>query len=367
MSSIVSAPSGRLVSLDAFRGATMAAMVLVNNNGDSRSTFPPLLHAKWNGWTFTDLVFPFFLWIVGISMTLSYARRVESGADKRLLLLHSLRRAALIFGLGLLLNGFPNYDLSTLRIPGVLQRIAVCYFIGSCILLYTGWRGMIAALVACCTAYWVLMTSIDVPGYGRGVLEPIGNFGQWVDQLLLPGHLYSQTRIWDPEGFVSTLPAIANVLFGALAGLLLRRGDLPPAEKTSWLFVCGLALASLAGFLDHFMPINKQLWTPPYALLTSGFAFAGFAASYWLIDVKGFSRHTGPFVIYGSNAIVVYAASGLFARLLSLTGIRQPLYEGFFAAVAPPMLASLLYALMHVAVMYLLAWGLYRRGWFVRF
>jgi predicted acyltransferase len=345
----------------------MAAMVLVNNNGDSRNTFPPLLHARWHGWTFTDLVFPFFLWIVGVSMTLSYAKRVEAGADKRSLLLHSLRRAAMIFALGLLLNGFPYYDLGSLRIPGVLQRIAVCYFLGSCVFLYTSWRGIAGAIVASCAAYWVLMTAIDVPGYGRGLLEPVGNFGQWVDNMLLPGHLYSQTRVWDPEGFVSTLPALANVLFGALAGLMLRRGGEEPAEKASWLFVCGLALASLAGFLDHFMPINKQLWTPPYALLTSGFAFAGFAACYWLVDGKGYKRFTEPFVIYGSNAIVVYAASGLFARLLSLTGIRQPLYEGFFAAVAPPMLASLLYALMHVAVMYLLALLLYRRGWFVRF
>jgi len=367
VANIVSSSAKRLVSLDAFRGATMASMVLVNNNGNSLTTFAPLLHAKWNGWTFTDLVFPFFLWIVGVSMTFSYARRIEEGADRSKLLLHTLRRAAMIFALGLLLNGFPFYDLSTLRIPGVLQRIAVCYLIGSFVYLYTQWRGQVYTIIGCCAAYWMMMALVDVPGYGPGVLEPIGNFGQWVDNMLLPGHLYSNTKVWDPEGFVSTLPAIANVLFGALCGTLLWRGDLQPAEKTAWLMVSGVALASLAGFLDHFMPINKQLWTPPYALLSSGFAFLGFATCYWFADVLGKKSWCGPLVIYGSNAITIYAASGLFARMLSLLGWRQPLYDGFFGAVAPPMLASLLYALMHVAVMYSLAWTLHRRGIFLRF
>ena len=220
------------MSLDAFRGATIAAMILVNNPGDGRTTFAPLLHAEWNGWTFTDLVFPFFLWMVGIAMTFSFARRVEGGAGKGKLLLHTVRRAALIFLLGLLLNGFPKYDLTTLRIPGVLQRIAICYLIGSLIFLYTKWRGQLAAIVGLCAVYWMLMTLFPVPGYGPGVLEPIGNFGQWVDEMLLSGHMYSRTKVWDPEGVVSTLPAIANVLFGALFGTLLRKPGLTPILVT---------------------------------------------------------------------------------------------------------------------------------------
>jgi predicted acyltransferase len=355
-----------LVSLDAFRGATIAAMILVNNPGNGQTTFAPLLHAKWNGWTFTDLVFPFFLWMVGLAMTFSYARRVEEGADKGKLLLHTLRRAALIFLLGLALNGFPNYHLASLRIPGVLQRIAICYLIGSIIFLYTKWRGQLAAIAGLCTVYWMLMTLVPVPGYGPGVLDPVGNFGQWVDQVLLSGHMYSQTKVWDPEGLVSTLPAIANVLFGALFGTLLRKPDLTPAEKTSWILFLGACLAFLGSFLNLFMPINKQLWTPSFAVFTSGMAALTFGCFYWVIDVLGYQRWCRWLVIYGMNAIALYALSGLFARLLSMSGWRAPVYSVFTAA-APPYIASLLFALMNVGVLYLVAWTMHRRRWYLRF
>ena len=353
------------MSLDAFRGATIAAMILVNNPGDGNTTFAPLLHAAWHGWTFTDLVFPFFLWMVGIAMTFSYARRVEEGAGKGKLLLHTLRRAALIFLLGLLLNGFPKYDLATLRIPGVLQRIAICYLIGSCIFLYTKWRGQLAAIIGLCTVYWMLMTLVPVPGYGPGVLQPIGNFGQRIDEMLLSGHMYSRTKVWDPEGLVSTLPAIANVLFGALFGTLLRKPELSPAEKTSWILVSGAILAFLGTFLNLFMPINKQLWTPSFAVFTSGLAALSFGCFYWLIDVQGYQRGTRWLTIYGMNAIAVYALSGILARLINLSGWRPGIYSVFTAA-APPHIASLLFALMMVGVLYLVAWTMHRRGWFLR-
>lgn len=352
--------------MDAFRGATIASMILVNNPGDGRTTYAPLLHAEWHGWTFTDLVFPFFLWMVGVAMTFSYARRVEEGADKRKLLLHAVRRAALLFLLGLVLNGFPKYDLTVIRIPGVLQRIALCYLAGAAIFLYTKWRGQVAAIVALCTVYWMLMTLVPVPGYGPGVLEPIGNFAQWVDSQLLAGHMYSRTKVWDPEGLVSTLPAIANVLFGALTGALLRREDWQPAEKTSWVLVSGAALTFAGAFLGQFMPINKQIWTPPYAVFTSGLAALSFGCFYWLIDVQGYQRGTRWLSIYGMNAIAVYALSGLLARLLTLFGWKAPIYA-LFAAAAPPYVASLLYALANVAVLYGVAWTLHRRGWFLRF
>ena len=366
MGNIVSVYNKRLVSLDAFRGATIAAMMLVNNPGDGRTTFAPLLHAEWHGWTFTDLVFPFFLWMVGIAMTFSYARRVEEGADKSKLLLHALRRAALIFLLGLLLNGFPRYDLATIRIPGVLQRIALCYLAGSVIFLYTKWRGQLAAIVALCTVYWMCMTLVPVPGYGPGVLQPVGNFAQWVDEMLLSGHMYSRTKVWDPEGLVSTLPAIANVLFGALTGTLLRKQDLTPADKTSWIMVLGAVVAFCGTFLDLFMPINKQIWTPAYAVFTSGLAALCFGSFYWLIDVCGFQRGTRWLSIYGMNAIAVYVLAGLTARLVNLLGIKPAIYSVFQAA-APPYIASLLYALMFVGLMYLAAWGLHRKGWYLRF
>ncbi len=341
-------------------------MILVNNPGDGKTTFAPLLHAEWHGWTFTDLVFPFFLWMVGIAMTFSYARRVEEGADKGKLLLHTLRRAALIFLLGLALNGFPKYDLSTLRIPGVLQRIAICYLIGSVIFLYTKWRGQLAAIVGLCAVYWMLMTLVPVPGYGPGVLQPVGNFGQWVDEMVLSGHMYSRTKVWDPEGIVSTLPAIGNVLFGALFGTLLRKGELTPAEKSSWILVLGAVLAFAGTILDLFMPINKQIWTPSYAVFTSGLAALAFGCFYWVIDVQGYQKWCRWLAIYGMNAIAVYVLSGLLARVLSLSGARGPIYS-VYAGIAPPYIASLLFALTMVGVLYLAALGMHRRGWYLRF
>ncbi|MBI4876727.1 MAG: DUF1624 domain-containing protein, partial [Acidobacteria bacterium] len=211
-------PSGRLESLDVFRGATIAAMILVNNPGSWSAVYSPLLHAGWHGWTPTDLIFPFFLWISGVAMTLSFAKRMERGDGRRRLFLHTLRRAAAIFGVGLFLNAFPYFDLATLRIPGVLQRIAVCYLIAAAIFLTTKLRGQAIAILSLLGVYWAVMKWIPVPGYGAGVLEKHGNFAQWIDSLVLSGHMWSATKTWDPEGIVSTLPSIATVLFGVLCG-----------------------------------------------------------------------------------------------------------------------------------------------------
>src|SRR5512140_248144 len=234
-------PPGRLESLDVFRGATIAAMILVNNPGTWDAVYPPLRHADWHGWTFTDLIFPFFLWISGVALTLSFAKRVERGDSRRRLFLHTLRRAACIFGLGLLLNGFPYYHLATLRIPGVLQRIAVCYLIAGALFLVTGLRGQVAALISLLGVYWALMKFVPVPGYGAGVLDKDGNFAQWIDSLTLSGHMWANTKTWDPEGIVSTLPSIATVLFGILCGHLLRSA-LTLARKAAWMFAAGAAL-----------------------------------------------------------------------------------------------------------------------------
>lgn len=365
MPTIESGYPKRLLSLDVFRGATVASMVLVNNSGHGPSTFAPLRHAEWDGWTFADLVFPVFLWIVGVSMTFSFARRIEANADTRILLLHILRRATLLFGLGVLLEGFPSYDLEAIRIPGVLQRIAVCYLMGGGIFAYTSWRGQMYWIIGLFTAYWMMMTLIPVPDYGPGVLSPMGNFARYVDNLLLSGHLSNQPT--DSLGVVSTLPAIANLLLGVLCGQWLRREDWDARAKTIGMVGAGVTLLLLGGFFDHFMPINKKLWTPPYALLTSGCAFLGFACCYWIIDVWGKKDWCRPLVIYGTNAILIYAASIVFAKLLSAAGVRWLLYAKVFSAIAPPMLASLLYALLFVVAMYALGWMLYKRGWSLKF
>ena len=364
-------PARRLESLDAFRGLTIASMILVNNPGLWNSIYPPLRHAEWHGWTFTDTIFPFFLWIVGVAMTLSFARRVERGDDRGRLMLHVVRRSAIIFALGLFLAAFPRFPFATLRIPGVLQRIAVCYLIAGAIFLTTRVRGQLIWTAGLLTLYWMLMTLVPVPGCGAGYLTRDCNFARWIDGLLLTGHMWSQTKVWDPEGVISTIPAIATTLFGILAGhlLRLRRSN---EERVAWLFTCGAALMFLGSFLDLFVPINKSLWTTSYSVFMAGLAFVTFACCYFIVDVQGWRAWSRPFVIFGMNAIAVFALSGLIAKSMGLIKIgdlslQQVIFRSVFVPVASPINASLLFALANVAVMFLIAWLMYRRGWFVRF
>ncbi len=340
-------------------------MIMVNNPGSWQYTYQQLDHSEWNGWTFTDLVFPFFLWIVGVSMTLSFAKRVEAGADRRKLLLHSARRAVLIFVVALLMNGFPTFQYHTLRIPGVLQRIAVCYLIASAIYLYCSLRARVAWLVSFLVIYWLLMTLYPVPGFGPGVLTKEGNFARYIDGMVLTGHMWSQTRTWDPEGIVSTLPAIATCLFGTLAGTLLRT-EKTPAEKTAWLFVSACGLLFLGVILNIWMPINKSIWTSTFSVFMAGMATLVFACFYWIIDVQRRRRWAEPFVIYGMNAIAAYVLSGMLDRLLELNHTGAWLYQNVFAPLAAPKNASLLYALANVAVIFAISYLLYRRRWFLR-
>jgi predicted acyltransferase len=359
----------RLQSLDVFRGGTIAAMILVNNNGSS-AAYAPLLHAKWHGWTFTDLVFPFFLWISGVAITLSFAKRLVRGDSKSNLLMHVLKRSALIFLIGLFLNGFPSFDLSTIRIPGVLQRIAVCYLIAAAIFLYTSTRGRILWTAGLLTVYWALMKLAPVPGCATGSFEIDCNFAKWVDGLFLSGHMYSQTRTWDPEGIVSTLPAIATTLFGIFAGQILatRRSS---EHKTSWLFFTGSCLLFTGLMLSTSMPINKQLWTTPYSIFTAGMAFIVFASCHWLIDVQMWRRFAKPFAVYGMNALAMFVLSGIVARLLSVIKVdgvplRALLWSNVFEPLASAANASLLFSLAHVFFFWAIAWMMYRRNWIVR-
>ena len=212
----------RLVSLDAFRGATIALMVIVNSPGDGSHAYGPLNHSAWNGWTITDVVFPSFLWIVGVAMTLSLGKRVAAGVPKSQLFAQVLRRALILYVLGLVLYGFPRYDLSTLRLMGVLQRIAICYAIAAAIYLTTSLRGQIIWIASLLTSYWLIMMLIPVPGYGAGHLDVERNLAHYVDWIVLGAHNYASTKTWDPEGIISTLPAIATALFGIMAGHILR-------------------------------------------------------------------------------------------------------------------------------------------------
>jgi len=360
------APAGRLVSLDVFRGATIASMLLVNNSGDWDHTYAPLLHAKWHGWTFTDLVFPSFLWIMGVAMTLSFARRVEQGASRTVLMGHVAKRAAIIFVLGLLLNGFPRYDLATLRIPGVLQRIAVCYLIAAAIFLYSGLRTQMVWVVGLLAGYWVLMKAVPVPGYGAGVLEPVGNLAWYIDSLVLKGHMWAHTGgAWDPEGLLSTIPSIATVLFGVLCGHLLRTPR-SHAERAVWMFVSGNALLVAGLVLSTWMPINKMIWTTSYAVFAAGMAFNGFAICYWVVEGTERKRWAKPLVVFGMNAIAAYVLSDAFDQVLNLSGLGAWLKTHVFAPLANPYNAALLYAVLNVLLVFAVVAAMYRRKWFLR-
>ena len=358
------APS-RLVSLDAFRGATIALMVIVNTPGDGRHAYAPLNHAEWHGWTITDMVFPSFLWIVGVAMTLSLAKRVAAGVPRSQLFLQALRRAAILYALGLFLYGFPEFNLHTLRLVGVLQRIAICYAIAAAIYLTTSLRGQIVWIVGLLTSYWLIMMLVPVPGYGAGNLDVERNIAHYVDRVVLGAHNYAHTKTWDPEGIISTLPAIATALLGIMAGQILRmRRDL--AERTTWLFLTGNTLIALGLICNMWLPINKKLWTSSFALFMAGLDFVIFAICVWLIDGRGYRRATRPLVIIGMNSIAVYMASEMVEELLQQAGWREPIYRMLFAPLASPYNASLLYAVVYMLLMYLIAYGMYRRGWFLR-
>jgi len=374
----------RLISLDAFRGATIAGMIMVNNPGTWSAIYPQLRHAAWHGWTFTDFIFPFFLWIVGVAMTLSFARRVQEGADKTKLLMHVFRRALIIFGLGLFLNGFPfglvsthHFAWETIRIPGVLQRIAICYLIASIIFMYTGVKGQIAWIVGLLASYWLAVMLIPVPGFGAGVLEPSGNLCWYLDSQLLAGHTWRGAPVpgFDPEGILSTVPAIATTLLGVLTGHWLR-SDRSREEKTDWMFVAGNFLLLLGAILDMWLPINKNLWTSSYTIFMAGWANVCLAMFYWLIDVKGYKKWATPFVIYGMNAITVFVLSGLVGRIMGLiqwttaegntTDLKSSIYNNVFAPIASPMNASLMFAICFIAVMYLVVWFMWKKKWFLK-
>ena len=377
------APAGRLTSLDAFRGFTIAAMVLVNNPGDWSSLYPQLAHAKWHVWTFTDLIFPFFLFIGGVSMALSLGRLAAAGANKPQLLAKLAKRAALIFLIGFLLNLIPNFNFDTVRIPGVLQRIAICTLLAAPIVVYFSWRAQLAWIVGLYAVYSVLMLFAPVPGIGAGVLEPGQDFGAYLDRMVLDGHMWVQSKTWDPEGMLSTIPAVCSQLLGVLGGrwLLARHGR---PEQTVWMLLAGLLLVWLGVILDAIlMPINKSLWTPSYSLLAAGWGTVVFAAFYWLLDVnphaavrEAAARWTKPFVIYGMNALFIFAFSGLVAKMFGFIKFAQPdgstvslgksLYAPIRALPIAPVNTSLLYALLFNAGMFAIAWFMWRKKWFVK-
>lgn len=378
--------SGRLVSLDVFRGLTVAGMILVNNG--TGATYAPLKHAQWDGWTPTDLVFPFFLFIVGVSITFALSKRLDDPEGRRSAIFKIFRRSLVIFGLGLFLNKFPFFrdswkevqDLdtwkqivSTIRIPGVLQRIALCYLAASLIFLNTRIKGQVLALVGLLVGYWLLMARVPVPEFGAGDLARGHDLASYLDRLLLKGHLYKTD--YDPEGLLSTLPSIATTLLGVLVGHWLRSGRLPD-EIDSGLFVAGTASVVLGLAWNGVFPINKALWTGSFVMLTGGLGMIGLAICYWLVDLRGYRRWTYPFRVFGSNAIVAYTLASIGARLLNMPfvtraegnpiSVHQLLYHDYFLAALSPENASLAYAATFVLACLLVVMALDALGIHIR-
>jgi predicted acyltransferase len=368
--------SERLLSLDVFRGITIAAMVLVNNPGNGSFVYPPLKHAAWHGWTPTDLIFPFFVFIVGVAIPLAFQRRVEQGGTQRDLYWKITRRSLLIFFISLIvLHGFP-YTLekfANIRIPGVLQRIAICYFIAALLFLKTTIRTQAIVAGGLLILYWAAMMLIPAPGFAAGDLSMEGSLASWIDRTLLPGHIYRP--MYDPEGIFSTIPAVSTCIAGVLTGRWLQQKR-EPFDKVAGMFGVG-ALCIIVGYVwDWVFPINKPLWTSSYVVFTAGMALELLALCMWAIDLKGYKRWTKPFVIFGVNALALFVFSGLMARVMSVIpttkldgtpgNLQTWCYEHLFATWLSPINASLGFAVAYLLLWLGLMTILYRRKIFIK-
>ncbi|MEE4312080.1 MAG: DUF5009 domain-containing protein [candidate division KSB1 bacterium] len=369
--------SKRLVSLDAFRGMTIVGMIMVNNPGSWKYVYSPLLHAEWHGWTPTDFIFPFFLFIVGVAMAFSFGVRIERGDSHTQLLKKVISRTLKIFLLGLFLNYYWTFDLETVRIPGVLQRIALCYLFASIIMLKMNKRWQIWTTVIILIGYWAALKLIPVPGYGAGLLTAEGSLPWYIDSNLLEGHTWRGAPFpgFDPEGLLSTIPAIASVMLGVFTGDYLR-SERSEMEKAAGLFFWG-SVAMVAGVaMAIWMPINKNLWTSSYVVFMAGMALSFLAFCYYLIDLKGYKKWAFPFVVFGMNAIIAFFTLSLFGKTLAYWSITQSdgseisvksmIYQNLFQPWAGDYFGSLLYPVVMNLIWFGFLYVLYRKKIFIK-
>lgn len=372
-------PKQRLLSLDFLRGLTVAAMILVNNPGSWGHIYAPLEHAEWNGCTPTDLVFPFFLWIVGVSIAFAMSSSKADPSTHKKTILKAVKRGLILYFLGFFLAIFgkllndPLNALQTVRLLGVLQRIGIVFIISSIIFLKASQKTIFKTLIVILAVYWALMTFVPVPGVGYPNLEKETNLAAWIDRgILTEAHTWASSKTWDPEGVLSTLPAVATCLFGILVGIWMRRKDVDNPTKVAWLFTAGIAAIVLGLLWDLQFPINKALWTSSYVLYAGGLASVALALCYWIIDVQGYKKFTTPFVVYGVNAITVFFLAGLMPRVLNLiqvtkpdgtkTGILVRFYETCYTPFFSPINASLVWAITYVLGFYVLLYFMYKKN-----
>jgi predicted acyltransferase len=356
----------RLVSLDVFRGFTLLGMVLVNSH--SGEIYRPLAHAGWNGWTFTDLIFPFFVFIVGVAIPYSFASRLERGSNRQKLFGRILLRCVLLFAVGLFLNGFPQFDFSTLRIMGVLQRIAICYFLASMIYVYLRMKteSIVWLSGAILVLYFLLMKFVPVPGYGAGVLEPIGNWGNYIDQHLIAGRM--QHGLWEGKSLLGSFPALVTMLMGLLTGVYLRQAQ-PVYEKLTHLYFYGSVCMAAGTIWGLWFPINQNLWSSSLVLFMGGMALVFLATCFYWVDVKKVTWWTLPCLIYGMNSIAVWVFSQLGMKTLMAIKITSPngvtidLWKAggdrlayYFGPMNGSLAFAILYDLFWLGVMGILYW-----------
>jgi predicted acyltransferase len=381
-------PPMRLRSLDVLRGLTIAFMIMVNNPG-GEGAWAEMRHAEWNGFTATDLVFPTFLFVVGASVVFSMQARLNRGESRAKLALHSLRRAAVLFLLGVVVNGFPYFQLGHLRIYGVLQRIAVCYLVASLLYLWDRRsRTKVAFLICLLVGYWILVRWVPVPGAGvpgRDIplLDKNQNIVAWLDRQLMPGHLYEDAPAddaRDPEGLLSDIPAIGTTLIGLLAALWLR--EKRQARTNAVGLAAGAFVCLAIGYLwSIWLPLNKKMWTSSYVLVAAGWSLLLFSLAYWLIEQRvwgksGWSKRLlWPCLVFGSNAIVAYMISELLGTAIGLvrftSGGRRDdalsyFYNHVFAHIGDPGWRALAFSVSYTMVCFLPVWLLYRRKIFVK-
>ena len=362
----------RLLSLDALRGLTIALMIVVNNPGSWSTVYAPLLHSDWHGCTPTDLVFPFFLFIVGTAMAFSFAKFENASGFNLALHKKIISRSIKLILLGWFLSLFPEFNFKTMRFLGVLPRIGICYFAASMIILHNNRRGQLIWTGSLLIGYWLIMTLIPFPGRSEDPWLFGANFAQYVDNALLSGHMWEPD--FEPEGFISTIPAIAQVLFGYFTGLLLK-SERKKMELTNLMFIFGSFSIFLALCLEPFMPINKQLWTTSYVFYTSGIGLIVLAICYWFIDIKHKTSALKPFIEIGSNAIIVYFGSDILATLLwkiqiplgnEPVSLQGAIYTNLLQSVFNDFNASLAFALLFTGFWFFIAHLLFKKNIFFK-
>lgn len=356
----------RLKSLDAFRGFTIAAMIMVNYPGSWSYLFSPLKHASWNGLTPTDLIFPFFLFIVGVSIVLAYTKQIAKGIDRKKIYGKILFRTAKIFVVGVLLNYIHHFDLAELRIVGVLQRIAIVFLVCSLLFLNTNWITQLWVSIALLVVYWITMLFIPNPNLGVVSLEPGTNLAAYIDGFIVPGKMWQGT--WDPEGFYSTIPAISTGILGMLVGKLLIT-EITRESKIIWLFVAGIAMSVLGYFWSLHFPVNKNIWSSSFVLVTAGFACMVFAAGLFIVDELKKEKVARIGIIFGSNAITVYVLASLLSYFFYSMPVAGMALNQHFVSLfetSLPKLGSFIYALLYVAINFIPAYFLFKKKIFIK-